>query len=134
MDKLKNKMVRFMTGRYGPDELYKALFVTYFALLMINIFFRSPIISVLMWAAFIWSLFRFFSKNIYMRQQENMKYLQAKQKLVSFVSRKKTMLTDKEHYYKKCKNCKNTLRLPRRSGTHTAVCPICKEKMEIKIR
>lgn len=134
MEKFRNMVIRFMIGRYGPDDLYKALLGLYFVLIIVNIFAHSPIISLIMWAEFIWAMFRCFSKNIYARQKENIFYLQHTEKLRKFCSRQRTMLTDKEHYYKTCKNCRNTLRLPRKTGTHTAVCPVCKEKITIKIR
>lgn len=38
------KITDFMKGRYGiPDELYKFIFILYFALLIINIFIKIRI-------------------------------------------------------------------------------------------
>lgn len=123
-----------MYGRSGPDSLYKASLVLYIVLMVINIFARSVIISVLMWALFIWAMYRCFSKNIYKRQQENIRYLQLSDKVKKRFSMTKTMLTDKEHYYKKCPHCKTVLRLPRRKGKHMTVCPKCSGKIQVKIR
>lgn len=123
-----------MYGRNGPDSLYKASLVLYIMLMVINIFARSVIISVLMWALFIRAMYRCFSKNIYKRQQENIRYLQLSDKVKKRFSMTGTMLTDKEHYYKKCPHCKTILRLPRRKGEHTTVCPKCSGKIQVKIR
>ena len=46
----------------------------------------------------------------------------------------KTMLTDKEHCYKKCSKCKTVLRLPKQKGEHTVQCPKCRESFKVKIR
>ena len=37
MGKFTDKLSRFMYGRYGADQLYVALFVLYFVVLVINL-------------------------------------------------------------------------------------------------
>ncbi len=134
MNAIKEKFLRFMYGRYGVDELYKGLLTLYITLVAVNLFVRSVIISVLLWTVFIYMMLRCFSKNIYKRQQENIIYLQATEKIRKKFSMTKTMLTDKEHYYKKCPKCKSILRLKRVSGEHTARCPKCSESVQVKIK
>ena len=113
MDKLRNKFINFMYGRSGPDSLYKATMI---------------------WALLIWGMFRAFSKNIYKRQQENIKFMQLTDKAKRKFNMTKTMLTDKEHCYKKCSKCKTVLRLPKQKGEHTVQCPKCRESFKVKIR
>lgn len=134
MEKLRNKLITFMYGRNGADSLYKASTAVFFALAVINLFLRSAVVSVIIWALFIWAMFRCLSKNVYKRSLENRAFLRIEEKAAKKLKMTKTMLTDKEHSYKKCKHCKAYLRLPKRSGTHTAVCPKCGEKMTVKIR
>lgn len=134
MDKLKNKVISFMYGRSGPDSLYKATLYLCIGLMLINIFAHSAVIFVLSWLLLIWSFFRAFSRNIYKRQQENIKFLQLTDKLKKKTDMAKTMLTDKEHCYKKCPKCKKILRLPKKSGEHTVSCPNCHEDFKVKIR
>ncbi len=133
-EKLRRKFIAFMDGRNGPDALYKASIIVYMAMAVLNLFLRSTIIGILMWALFFWSMFRCFSKNVYKRGVENRVWLDIEGRFRKKFSMTKTMLTDKEHSYKKCRSCKTVLRLPRRSGTHTAVCPKCGEKLTVKIR
>ncbi len=134
MEKLKNKLISFMYGRSGPDSLYKASLYLCIVLMLINIFAHCAVISVITWALFIWSMFRALSKNIYKRQQENIKFMQLTGKLRKKAVMAKTMLTDKEHCFKKCPKCKKILRLPKKSGEHTVSCPECHEDFKVKIR
>lgn len=134
MEKFRNRFIAFMYGRNGPDRLYRASVIVFAVLAVINIFVHSVILNLLTWALFIWTMFRCFSKNVYKRSRENQAYLRLEEKVTKKIGMTKTMLTDKEHCYKKCRRCKAYLRLPRRSGTHTAVCPRCGEKISVKIR
>lgn len=134
MEKFRNKFIAFMYGRNGPDSLYRASVAVFMVLAVINIFAHSIILGVLSWALFFWTMFRCFSKNVYKRGLENQAYLRFEEKVRKKFGMTKTMLTDKEHVYKKCIRCKAYLRLPKRSGTHTAVCPKCGEKISVKIR
>ncbi len=134
MDKLRNKFIAFMYGRSGPDRLYRASTVVFMALAVINLFAHSVILGILSWVLFFWSMFRCFSKNVYKRSLENQAYLRLEEKVTKKFRMTKTMLTDKEHCYKKCGKCKSYLRLPKKAGVHTAVCPRCGEKITVKIR
>ena len=62
MDKLRNKFINFMYGRSGPDSLYKATMIACIVLMIINLFARSIILNLLIWALLIWGMFRAFSK------------------------------------------------------------------------
>ena len=37
------------------------------------------------------------------------------------------------HIYKKCPNCHAVLRLPRRKGKHTTVCPNCSKEFKVRV-
>lgn len=134
MNNIRAKLIRFMQGRNGPDDLYKATLWLYLGMLVVNIFVHSVILSVLMWAVFFYGMYRCFSKQTDKRQHENYRYLLFIGKVQRKYSSVKTMLTDKEHYYKKCGGCKNILRLPRIKGNHKTVCPKCGKELNIKIR
>lgn len=71
MEKFKDKLIRFMYGRYGVDQLYYALFIAYFVLMAINMFLRWPLFWLLMLADLVWMIFRMFSRNHAARQREN---------------------------------------------------------------
>lgn len=134
MYKFKMWLMRFMSGRYGGDNLNKALFWLYFILLVLNLFLRSRIVMVLELVVIFLYFFRMLSRNIAKRQSENYKYSVVKGKVVSFFTGIKNRFRDrKTHVYRKCPNCKAKLRLPRRKGTHTCCCPRCKKDFTVKI-
>lgn len=48
--------------------------------------------------------------------------------------RKKGKLkTDKDHCFRICPGCRANIRLPKKKGKHTVVCPACKCRFEVKI-
>ena len=133
--RLKQKLAAFMYGRYGPDNLYNFLTVTYLIVAIVNMFLRSAIIAALELVLIFYVFFRFFSRNIYKRSQENRKYLAIKGKVKGFftLSRQKAR-ERKTHIYKKCPACKSVLRLPRTKGKHTVKCPRCAHRFDMRVR
>lgn len=130
---MNNKLRTFMIGRYGIDDLYKVLLVIYTILILINIFIRSRIITVIEVLLIIIMLYRVLSKNIYQRRKENDMYLKIKNKILSTYNYNKKRYKDRNTYmYKKCPNCKSKIRLPLKKGKHTVKCPKCSNKFEVK--
>lgn len=118
------KMQQFMIGRYGNDELNRALSIAALVCLVLSVFWGVfyPIALALM----IWSLFRTCSKNISARLHEREMY----QNLIGKVRTKcrlyKRMWTErKTHRYFKCKQCKAVIRIPKGRGEVDVGCPRC---------
>lgn len=131
---LLNKLLGFMIGRNGFDDICKALLILYAALAIPNI----VIGSVILWcvdvviACYIW--FRVLSKNIYKRQKENMAFLVFKKKFRTIFRKHKLMWKERKYSaFRRCPSCKNTLRLPKRDGKHSVCCPCCGEEFEVRI-
>ena len=123
-----------MAGRYGADRLYHFLLAICFILIVINLFIGSFVLSLLELAILGYATFRTLSKNIYKRQQENLKFLKLIEKPMKFLNLQKCKKRDrKTHVYRKCPSCKNNLRLPKQKGKHTVVCPCCKHRFDVKI-
>jgi len=132
---MRERVIAFMMGRNGPDALYNFVMYTCIALILINIFLRSFILSVLYFAAFAYAVFRMMSKNVYKRQKENAAYLRLKKKLTSPFELLYLKFRDrKTHVYRKCPSCKSTLRFPKRTGEHTAVCPHCGNRFNVTVK
>lgn len=134
MGNLKEKLIRFMYGRYGADQLYYALLVLCFALMLVNAFIRLVLLDIVIWLILVLIIYRAFSRNIYKRQIENRKFLKIwnpiKAKFSLFACRIKEIKT---HRYRRCANCKAVLRLPFRKGTHIVNCPRCHKDFDVHI-
>ncbi len=130
----KERLFRFMQGRNGPDELYSFLVIVTFVLLIINIFLSSWILSLIILAILALSVWRFMSKNLFKRRQENSKYLRIKRGIVDYFRLCRDRFRDrKTHIYRRCPNCKKILRLPRRPGQHNVCCPCCSHRFTLKV-
>lgn len=132
--RFKDRLIRFMYGRYGADELYRFLTVLFYILFIVNLFIRNYVISILTLTLLGYATFRVFSRNIYRRREENAKYLKIKNAFLGFFKLQKDKWRDrKTHIYKKCPKCRAVLRFPRKKGFHTARCPKCRESFEVKV-
>ena len=82
MNNWRDKLYRFMQGRYGRiDELGRFLMYLLFGLLLVSFFVRSSIFSLLILLVLIYDYYRILSKDISARYQENQHYIQAREKV-----------------------------------------------------
>lgn len=116
---------RFMYGRYGWDQLSFALLLGYFILNGVRSFTHIRYFSWIAWALALWAIFRFLSRNVTRRRQENSKFMGILQPLIRWVKMRVTIHCDKEHCYFKCPNCGRYLRVPRGKGKITVTCRNC---------
>lgn len=130
----RERIYRFMAGRYGKDELGSFLLYLWLVLIITNLFLELWAITVIELCVAVWSIFRIMSRNIYKRQAENSFYLNARSKIAAPFKMMKNKWRDrKTHVYKRCPGCKSTLRLPKVRGEHTVKCPRCSDRFDIKI-
>ena len=77
--RLRERFQRMMYGRYGSDQLSKFCFVLYLVIWVVGLFIRVPQVRIglnlFSYVIIFVYFFRFFSKNIYKRQQENLKFM-----------------------------------------------------------
>ena len=124
---MKEKIQRFMVGRYGVDALSKFMVTVALILWAINLFARNRILYS--WAVVLWVLVyvRMFSRNIQKRYQENVKFLEIKNKVLARLRKEKSnMEQHKTHHIYKCPTCKQKIRIPRGKGRICITCPRCK--------
>ena len=80
---MKEKMYRFMQGRYGNDGLNRFLLIVIFVCFILSLFSgRVGIFHIIGTASLIYLYFRMLSKNIYKRRAENAVYLKYEYKAV----------------------------------------------------
>lgn len=119
-----------MAGRYGYDELSRAMTIVACVLIVLSLFPDLQIFSFVALILWIWSLIRAYSKNISKRQLERQRYLQFTGKIKGWFSGKKRAWTErKTHCFFKCPNCKKTLRVPKGKGKIKITCPECKTQI-----
>jgi len=134
--KIKNGLRSFMSGRYGSDQLSLALLIGGLILSLISGLFGTVVgllLSYLGLAAYIWTIFRTFSRNIEKRRAENAKFMDFKRNFKSNVSQFFTRLKNfRKFKYFRCPQCKARLRLPRKVGEVTVTCGKCHNQFKQK--
>lgn len=127
------KLLRFMSGRYGADALFYVLFALSATLAFANIFVRSVILQIIVYLIVLFAVLRVFSRNFPARQRENRVVLGVINKIKSIIGLRRQRHADYTHIYKKCPYCKAVLRLPRKKGKHTTVCPRCNKSFSVRV-
>lgn len=115
-----------MTGRYGVDDLSKFMLYALLALCIISIFVRSSILNVILLLGLLLIYFRMLSKNHTKRYQENVKFLQIKDKVLHSFRREKNIAIQKKDFrIYTCPSCKQKIRIPKGKGKVCVTCPKC---------
>lgn len=127
LQKLKYALYRFMNGRYGSDQLNFAILITSILTSLIGgiVFQRSMIITGIVYALSFIVLYRAFSKKIYIRQKENLKFMNLIRPIKLKYNVIKLNLTQKQFKHVQCPRCHKTLRVPRGRGKIEITCPHC---------
>lgn len=122
-----NWLQRMMKGRYGVDQLSKAMLILTLVLLIISSFTGLDIINALGVLVLALTYMRILSRNINKRHQENLRFLQwikpIRVKYNKFFIRLKEHRT---HRFLKCTQCNQQLRVPKGKGKIRITCPKCK--------
>ena len=127
MNSFKDKMARFMYGRYGMDQLSRNLSLICLVLLIITMFVRNNVIYMIALVGIVYTYFRVFSRNISRRSEENEKYLEFHYKVVGKLNKIKFRITDsKTHRIFRCPSCSQKIRVPRGKGKISIKCPKCR--------
>ena len=130
---MKEKMIRFMQGRYGAygaDSFTKFLMSAGLVVMFISSVFGERNISltcyILGWALIIYCYFRLFSKNVTKRYAENQAFLSRTSMIRCFFQKQKSLWQQRRVYHiYKCPGCKQKIRIPRGKGKIEVRCPKC---------
>lgn len=129
----RDKLIRFMYGRYGVDQFSKFLLGLGIFLCLIDIFifnfYVSTVLNICFWFILIYSYFRIFSRNIYKRSAENEKYLRATSGIRSKINSFKRDWSQRKVYrFYRCPGCNQKIRIPKGHGRVEIRCPKCNTK------
>ena len=126
---MRERIARFMAGRYGNDRLGRALFIADLILILLGSIFSKSFGRFLVPLAFVllgYIYYRMLSRNIYKRQEENGKYLRLIYKVTSKLNvLKESWKQRKEYKFFICPSCHTALRVPRGRGKIKIVCRKC---------
>lgn len=124
---MREKLYRFMMGRYGNDQLNRCLMILAMAFFVLSLF-RIPYVYMLGLICLIYAYFRMLSRNTYKRSMENNWYMQKSYKIRQwFATLKRDMQTRKTHHIYRCPSCRQKIRVPRGKGRIEIRCPKCSQ-------
>lgn len=130
MGNFREKLQRFMYGRYGNDKFNMFLMFAALVVLIIS-WFTSRYISIFAIAILVYSYYRMFSRNYVKRSAENTKYINITFRLRGFFARYKKMWEQRKTYkFFKCPSCKQQVRVPRGHGRVEITCPKCRANFQ----
>ena len=128
---MRDKIYRFMQGRYGTDDFYKFLFWVALIGIVINWFFKSQLLSFAVTLILVYAMYRVLSKNHSARYAENQRYLQVAAKIrYWFDQQKKLMEERKYHHIYTCPKCRQKIRIPKGKGKIMIRCPKCHHEFQ----
>ena len=124
---------KFMTGRYGVDQLSNLILILSIILMIIGGTGKIQLLSYIGMALLLYNYYRVFSKDLNRRYQENMVYLRYTNNVRSKVNGLKNRLKQsRTHKFFKCPSCSKQLKVPKGKGKINITCPHCKEKFEAR--
>ena len=138
------KLQRAMQGRYGTDELNRALSIGSIGLFILSLILArvtqtedgsasvaASILYYIALAGIIFYCIRTYSKKLEKRRAERTAYLNLVNRVKNFFNLQKRKWTErKTHVYFKCPKCKKQLRVPKGKGNLRITCPGCGEVIE----
>lgn len=123
---IKEKMIRFMQGRYGSDQFSKFLLIISIALMGLSLITGKQFFYIVAILLLLYTYMRIFSKKFEKRYQENQRYLKYVSVVTAIWRTNKEKIAQNKHYHiYKCPKCKQKIRIPRGKGKVAITCPKC---------
>lgn len=124
---MKQRIQRFMMGRYGADQFGQLLMGISVVFLLISLFSRLDIFYILALGLMGYEYYRMMSKQVDRRYEENQRFMNWRYRIVVKWNRKKEHFKQRKvyHFYK-CPSCRQKVRVPKGKGKICITCPKCK--------
>ena len=124
---MKERMQRFMAGRYGNDQLNQFIFIVAIISMVLEIITRQSLFYTQTLVLLILAYVRVFSRNINKRYEENMKFLQKKDAILNKFRKQKYYAAQRRNFHiYTCPQCKQKIRIPKGKGKISITCPKCR--------
>ena len=132
-DKIRASLARFMSGRYGADQLSYAMVILALVMMVVGALSGLGLLTLMADALMIVMFLRMLSKDRYRRAHENQVYLEKTQNVRRAVTEWMNRVKNSKKYrYFPCPKCKSRLRVPRGVGSVTITCKSCGNKFDKK--
>ena len=124
---MKERMQRFMAGRYGNDQLNQFIFIVAIISMVLEIITRQSLFYTLTLVLLILAYVRVFSRNINKRYEENMRFLEKKDAILNKFRKQKYYAAQRRNFHiYTCPQCKQKIRIPKGKGKISITCPKCR--------
>lgn len=125
-----NRMLKFMQGRYGVDQLSNCLIWVGVVIALFTLFFHSRILVVISWILIVYAYARIFSKQVNKRYKQNQIFLDKTYAIrMLYANVKYRMRYGKNgapsHHIYRCRKCGQKIRIPAGKGKIMVTCPKC---------
>jgi len=128
-----NWLRKFMNGRYGGDQLSMVLLVCAILLNFSARLIDIPLLTLLGYVPFGIAVLRILSRNTAKRSMENYKFNMLMSPVYTWFKINRNRIRDvKTHRYFTCRNCGQSLRVPKGKGKIVVICPKCKREFKGK--
>lgn len=128
---MREKLAKLMYGRYGVDQLGRAMLIFALVLCVLSLFVPRRLSGIIYYISLILIILmyiRMFSKNIQKRYQENNEYLSLKASFLRKFQREKEIFSQRRFYhFYRCPRCRQRIRIPRGKGRIEIRCPKCSQ-------
>ena len=126
---MRQKLMQFMAGRNGNDELNRFLLAVDMVLILLSVIFSRGIGRILSPIALVllgFTYYRMLSRDLIRRSDENARYFRIRERVLSALRvRKEQWVQRKDYKFFVCPACKATLRVPKGRGKIKIVCRKC---------
>ncbi len=128
---MREKLAKFMSGRYGPDALFRFQIGAALVLELVSLFLRRSsgvchLLNDIALVLMIWAVWRALSRNVQKRYLENLRFLElfGRARRQSRMNKEK-FSQRKDYKFFVCPNCKTNLRVPKGKGDIYITCAKC---------
>lgn len=121
----RERIARFMVGRYGTDQLNRCLLIISFVFIILSNFIATFIFYPIGLVLLILCNLRMFSRNIQARYKENQTFMNFVYGIKNFFGKGRGNQASKTHRIYSCPQCKQKIRIPRGKGKIMVRCPKC---------
>ena len=129
----KQKVGTWMSGRNGWDELTVFVLSIAIILMLVNVFVRTFILSIISLVLMVYVCWRILSRNAEEREVENSVFLDFVSPIIPWFRHPAAAAKEVRTYtHLSCPECGQRVRVPRKKGKIRITCPKCQAKFEAK--